>query len=243
MPRSPRLLVLALGLVAAACGRAAAPVVDPGDGGDYFPRIDPADFVEAVDNPYLPLRVGSRWVYEGRSDGENERVEIVVTDRRRNVMGVPAVVVRDTVTVGGALVEDTFDWFAQDRAGNVWYFGEEVEDYEDGRVVSTAGSWEAGVDGARPGVVMPARPAVGDAFRQEFHRGHAEDMFEVVRLGASLTVPYGRFDDVLVTRDWTPLEARVVEQKYYARGVGKIREEKTAGGQASVDLVTYTAGP
>jgi len=244
MHSSSRSLALGLALLAASCGDdpSASPVVDPGDGGRYAPRIDPAGFVEIVDNPFLPLGVGGRWVYEGESDGEKERIEVVVTDQRREVMGVSTVVVRDTVTVAGQLVEDTYDWYAQDRVGNVWYFGEDVKDFEAGKVVSTAGSWEAGVDGALPGIVMPARPAVGETFRQEFYRGQAEDMFEIIRVDGTLTVPYGRFADVLVTRDWTPLDAAVVEEKYYARGPGKIREEKAAGGKGFVELVTYTPG-
>ena len=158
-----------------------SPVVDPGDGGSYHPEIKPEDFVAAIDHPYLPLRPARPWVYEGDGDeGEPERVEVVVTSERREVMGVSTVVVRDTVTIDGELVEDTFDWFAQDRDGNVWYFGEDVKDYEDGKLVSTAGSWEAGVDGALPGIVMPAEPAVGDAYRQEYLAGEAEDMAEVL---------------------------------------------------------------
>jgi hypothetical protein len=221
----------------------ATPVVDPGDGGNYAPTVDPTDFVDGIDNAYLPFTPGSRWVYEGTSDGESETVEVTVTPERREVMGVSTVVVRDTVTVGGALVEDTFDWFAQDKEGNVWYFGEEVEDYENGKVASTAGSWEAGVDGALPGIVMPATPAVGDAFRQEYFAGEAEDMFEILGLDESVQVPFGTFEGVLVTEDWSPLEPDVVESKYYARGVGKIKEEKVAGGEGVAELVTFETGP
>lgn len=218
------------------------PVIDPGDGGDYEPKIDPATFLDVVDNPYLPLTVGSRWVYEGTSDGETERIEVVVTDERREVMGVSAVVVRDTVTVDGALAEDTYDWFAQDAEGNVWYFGEESTDYEDGQPVSTEGSWEAGVDGALPGIVMPADPTVGFAYRQEFYEGEAEDMGEILRLGRRTEVAAGSFDDVLVTRDWNPLEPDVVEEKYYAPGVGLVFETKTAGGEESAELVEFMPG-
>ena len=218
-----------------------APVVDPGDGGNYDPEIDPASFVDVIDNPYLPLSVGSRWVYEGESDGEVERIEVVVTGDRKEVMGISAFVIRDTVSVGGEVVEDTLDWFAQDADGNVWYLGEESKDYEDGEVVSTKGSWEAGVDGALPGIVMPAEPAVGDAYRQEFYAGEAEDMMEILEVGTSVEVPAGNYDDVLVTEDWNPLEPDVVENKYYARGVGVVREEKVGGGEAA-ELVEFTPG-
>jgi hypothetical protein len=157
-------------------------------------------------------------------------------------MGISAVVVRDTVTMEGELVEDTYDWFAQDRDGNVWYLGEETAEYEDGEVVSTEGSWEAGVDGALPGIVMPAQPAVGDAYRQEFYAGEAEDLAEVVRLGASETVPFGDVDDLVVIEEWNPLEPEAVEEKYFAPGVGLVLEVKTAGGEGRVELLEHTPG-
>ncbi|MGH9178861.1 MAG: hypothetical protein ACRD0N_09950 [Acidimicrobiales bacterium] len=240
-----------VGVIAAGCGDNggddtsgnAAPVIDPGDGGDYAPVLEPADFVDVIDNPFLPLLPGSRWVYQGESDGETERIEVVVTDERRTVMGAQATVVRDTVTdADGALVEDTFDWFAQDRDGNVWYLGEDSREYEDGQVASTEGSWEAGVDGALPGIVMPAQPTVGFAYRQEYYAGEAEDMAEVVRVDEAKTVRFGDFDDVVVTRDWNPLEPDVVEEKYYAPGVGLIFETKTVGGEEHVELIQYTRG-
>ena len=220
-------------------GPETSPVIDPGDGGSYEPDIDPVNFVAVVDNPYFPMLVGSRWVYEGEADGETERVEIVVTEQRKTVMGIAATVVRDSVYVDDELVEDTYDWFAQDRDGNVWYLGEDSREIDDGEVVSTEGSWEAGVDGALPGIVMPAEPAVGDAYRQEYYVGDAEDMFEIIAVGGSVEVPAGRFEEVVTTRDWTPLEPDVVEEKQYAPGVGKLREEKTAGGDDISELVEF----
>jgi hypothetical protein len=220
---------------------AAEPVVDPGDGGDYQPQIDSANFVESVDNPYLPLVPGTGWVYEGEGDeGESERIEVTVTDERREVMGISATVVRDSVYADGELIEDTWDWYAQDRDGNVWYLGEDTAEYENGEVVNTEGAWEAGVDGALPGIVMPADPQVGDSYRQEYYAGEAEDMFEVTEVGASRTVPAGSYEDVLVTTDWTPLEPEVVEQKSYAPGIGVIAEEKTEGGTGYAELVEFT---
>jgi hypothetical protein len=218
---------------------AAEPLIDPGDGGRYEPAIDAADFVAGVDNPYMPLAPGARWVYEGEADGETERVEVTVTDERKEVMGVAAVVVRDTVTAGGELVEDTRDWFAQDRAGNVWYLGEETAEYEEGEVTSTEGSWQAGVDGALPGIVMPADPAVGDAYRQEYLEGEAEDLAEVLRLDATATVPTGEYRDLLVTEEWNPLDPEPVEEKYYARGIGLVLEVTTRGGDERVELVEH----
>lgn len=214
-------------------------VIDPGDGGDYAPEIDPADFVDVVDNPYLPLPAGARWVYEG----DGERVEVVVTDERKEILGIEATVVRDTVTdESGQLVEDTFDWFAQDVDGNVWYLGEDSTSYEDGQPVNTEGSWEAGVDGAEPGIVMPADPVEGDAYRQEFYAGEAEDLAEVRRFEASLDTPTDTYTDVLVTGEWTPLEPDVVEEKYYAEGVGMVLEIKVAGGTGRLDLVSFDPG-
>lgn len=220
----------------------AVPVIDPGDGGVYEPVIDPATFTTTIDNPYYSLAPGSRWVYEGEAADGPERIEVVVTDEKKVVDGVTTVVVRDTVTVDGAVVEDTYDWYAQDAQGNVWYFGEDVKDYENGVVSSTAGSWEAGVDGAVPGIVMPAAPAVGDVYRQEFLAGEAEDMFEITAVDGSLTVPFGAVDRVVTTKDWTPLEADVVEEKQYASGVGKVREEKVTGGFGWVELVSFEPG-
>jgi hypothetical protein len=235
-------LAVAIGLVAAGCGgapqegsRAArnpAPVSSP-----YEPRIDPTDFVPEIDNPYLPLPVGRTLVYEGVSGGERERIEITVTTRTREVMGITTVVVRDRAYVAGSLVEDTFDWFAQDRRGNVWYFGEATAEYEDGEIVSRAGSWEAGVDGAQPGVVMLGEPRAGDRYRQEFLEGEAEDMARVRATGESVAVPAGVFRDVLVTEDWTPLEPGVLEHKSYAPGVGVVLERLVEGGSGVLRLV------
>ena len=217
-------------------------VIDPGDGGNYHPDIDPADFGGPIDNPYLPLVPGSRWVYEGTSEDGNERIEVVVTDDTRKVMGIDAVVVRDTVSLEGDVTEDTYDWFAQDSDGNVWYMGEDTKEYENGKVTSTGGSWEAGVDGALPGIVMPGEPAVGQAYRQEFYPGEAEDLAEVLRLDASETVSSKQYDDLLVIEEWNPLEPDVVEEKSYARGIGVILEVKTVGGEERAELVEFTPG-
>ncbi len=213
------------------------PVIDPGDGGQYSPQLDPADFTTTIDNPYLPLIPGTRWVFEGG----NERVEVVVTDDTRLVGGIEAVVVHDTAYQDGEMVEDTFDWFAQDRDGNVWYLGEDTAEYENGKITSHAGAWEHGVDGAYAGIVMPATPQVGDAFRQEFLVGEAEDMFEISDLAGQVSVPLGDYDGLVVTRDWTPLEPDSIEQKYYARGVGLVLSEKIAGGTGREALVSWTA--
>ncbi len=217
------------------------PVIDPGDGGDYEPSIDPANFVEVVDNVYFPLSPGSRWVYEGESDGVAERIEVEVLDERRDIMGISAVVVHDTVYVAGELAEDTYDWYAQDTDGNVWYLGEATQEFDDGEV-SDAGSWEYGVDGALPGIVMLASPTIGDAYRQEYYAGEAEDMGEVIEVGATVTIGLGEYTDVVVTEDWTPLEPDVIENKSYAPGIGVIHETDVAGGDETVELVDFTPG-
>jgi hypothetical protein len=220
----------------------AAPVIDPGDGGNYQPEIDPTTFVDVIDNPYLPYPSGASWTYEGTEDGETEQVKVTVTPQHKEIMGISATVVRDTVTVDGEVVEDTYDWFAQDRDGNVWYLGEDSTEFENGKAVSTKGSWEAGVDGALPGIVMQAHPEVGQAYRQEYYVGEAEDLAEVGGLDATESVPFGDFDQLLVIKEWNPLEPDVVEEKYFARGVGLVLEVKTEGGEGRGELIDHTPG-
>jgi hypothetical protein len=205
--------------------------------------VEPADFVSGIDNPWLPLTPGSTWVYESIGAEEVERIEVVVLQETRDVMGVVSTVVRDTVTVEGELVEDTYDWYAQDAEGNVWYMGEETAEYENGEVISTAGAWEAGVDGALPGIVMQAEPEVGDAYRQEFYPGEAEDMAEVVRVGVAEELAEESFEDLVVIEEWTPLEPDVIEEKSYAAGVGVVLEEVIEGGSGRIELVSFTPGP
>ena len=232
-------------LIGAACGDDSSdsertPVIDPGDGGNYAPDLDPADFVRLIDNPFLPFIPGSRWVYE--SDDGSERIEVVVLDETREILGITATLVRDTVTEDGELVEDTVDWYAQDCDGNVWYLAEDSKELEDGEVVSTAGSWEAGVDGAFPGIVMQADPRVGQSYRQEFYAGEAEDLAEILQLDGSETVPLGSFTQLLVVREWNPLEPEVIENKYYARGTGVVLELEVAGESGRVELVSFEPG-
>jgi hypothetical protein len=223
-------------------GAAAAAPSSPAAGTPYAPEIDPADFTTRIDNRYWPLQPGTTFVYDGTSDGEKEHNEVAVTSQTKTSLGVRCVVVRDTVTVDGELTEDTLDWYAQDKTGNVWYFGEESKSYENGKVASTEGSWEAGIDGAQPGILMPADPKVGDEYRQEYYAGEAEDMAAVLKLGGSVTVPYGTFDDVLVTKEWSPLEPDVVEHKTYAPGVGLILSESVQGEQERLELIDIQTG-
>lgn len=204
-------------------------------------RLDPADFVGTIDNPYWPMLPGTRWVYrESDVEGSAQRVEVMVTTRTREILGIDATVVHDVVRDHGELVENTFDWFAQDVCGNVWYLGENTREYENGEVVSTAGSWEAGVDGAQAGVNMPADPQVGLAYRQEFLAGEAEDAAEVLSLDEQAQVPFGHFRDVLLTKDFTTLEPRVLEYKLYAAGIGPVLVLGVSGGSDREDLIRFT---
>jgi hypothetical protein len=196
----------------------------------YAPHINPAEFTTKVDNKYFPLKPGTTFFY----DGGAERDEFAVTHSTKTVMGVECVVVNDKAWENGKLIEQTYDWHVQDNKGNVWYFGEDTKEYENGKVVSTKGSWEAGVDGAKPGIIMQAHPKVGQSYRQEYYKGEAEDMAKAISLNESVTVPYGSFDGVLETKEWTPLEPGYVEHKYYARGVGQVY----GGGLELVDVKT-----
>jgi hypothetical protein len=206
--------------------------------------LDPADFVERIDNPFLPFLPGSRWVYrETDTAGARQRVTVTVTDRTRPIEGIEATVVHDKVTERGALVENTFDWYAQDACGNVWYLGENTREYEDGEVVSTEGSWEHGVDGAMAGVVMPADRQVGLAYRQEYYAGEAEDRGEIASLDEQAQVPFGHFRDVVMTKDTTPLQPRVLEYKFYAEGIGVVLAVGISGGSDREELVQFTPGP
>jgi hypothetical protein len=231
-------LVLVAVLVGTGCGDDSRPAT--GEGSPKVERRampDPADFVTTIDNPYLPLLPGTRWIYASTSSEGDERIVVEVTDEVRDVAGVTATVVHDTVTdERGRIVEDTFDWFAQDADGNVWYLGEDTKAYANGDV-STEGSWEAGVDGAEAGIVMLSDPAPGDAYQQEYYEGEAEDQAEVLALDAEVTVPFGTFNDMVKTADFTPLEPDVVEHKYYARGIGFVFEEMVEGGDDRVSLV------
>jgi len=185
----------------------------------YNPTINPADFVSVIDNPLFPLVPGTWYVYQS----SEERGVVTVTNSTKQILGVTTIVVHDVVTVGGQVTEDTYDWYAQDTAGNVWYFGEDAKQYEGGLFVGTEGSWEAGVDGAKPGIVMHAiQPAIGSPYRQEYYTCVAEDQAEVVSLSEPVTVPYGSFANCLQTHEFSDLEPDANEDKYYAPGVGLV---------------------
>jgi hypothetical protein len=206
--------------------------------------LDPADFTVEIDNPYWPMQPGSRWLYREK-DGEGgvQRVVVTVTDETKRIAnGIEARVVHDVVSEGGEPVEVTDDWYAQDSAGNVWYLGERTAEYENGKVVSRAGSWEAGVDGAQPGVIMPAEPKPGMAYRQEHYAGEAEDRAKVLSVNEQAEVPFGHFSDVLLTKDLVPLEPKVLEYKLYARGIGPLLVLDVSGAAGREELIEFRKG-
>ncbi len=205
----------------ASVAAATAPVAKPTSSlPPYKPVIDPAAFTDKITNPLFPLTPGTTYIYEGTRDGVPRHAELSVTNETKTIMGVVCIVVRDVLTSNNALVEKTTDWYAQDKDGNVWYFGEDTAEYENGAVTSTAGTWLAGVDGALPGMVMKAAPAVGDAYRQEYRPGEAEDFAKVLQLDASWVVPMGSYTHVVVTEDTDLLDPAKLEQKFYAPSVG-----------------------
>src|SRR5918997_2987021 len=207
-------------VLVAGCGGSSSEAGGTGESSqkDYAPHINPADFAITIDNEYFPLEPGTTFVCEGGA----QHGEMTVTSDTKRVMGVECVVVDHKEWENGKLIERTNDWFAQDKKGTVWYFGEDTKEYENGKVVSTKGSWEAGVDGAKPGIIMPADPKVGESYRQEYYPGEAMDMAKVLGLNETVRVPYGSFDQVLETKEWTPLEPGFSEKKYYVRGVGPL---------------------
>jgi hypothetical protein len=224
--------------IAAACGLVIGPVA----GGSA--AVASPEFTTHIDNPYLPMSPGSRWVYhETAADGTSQRVVVRVTHRTKRIAnGVTARVVRDTATSKGQVVEDTFDWYAQDGRGNVWYLGEDTKEYENGKVVSTHGSWEAGVRGARAGIVMPAHPRPGMQYRQEYLKGEAEDSARILSVDDQAEVEVGHFEHVVLTKEWNPLEPKVLEYKLYARGVGPVLALTVSGGSDREELVSFHRG-
>jgi len=206
----------------------------------YDPPIDPARFVEGIDNPFAPFAVGARRVYEKETDEGLERVVVEVPGETREILGVVCTVVRDRVFLDGVLIEDTVDWLAQDVDGNVWYFGEISQSFEAGQLVDLDGSFEAGKDGAKPGLWMKASPAVGDFYRQEWKPGEAEDVVQVLDLDADVDAPYADTGPLLQTLDFTPLEPGQTEYKFYAPGIGLVLETDPEDPSDRLALVEVT---
>ena len=204
-----------------------------------LPDVAGVTFVAAVDNPYFPLPVGATWTYQATTPEGIERIEVEVLAETRTIQGVVATIVKDTVYLDDVIVEDTFDWYAQDATGNVWYLGEDTCEFVDGVCDGIhAGAWEWGVDGAVPGIIMFATPAVdGQPYYQEFSSGVAEDVGEVIEVGASVTVPAGAYIDCIKTRDTSTLDPELSEIKIYCRDVGNVFVEEP---DFNVELMSVT---
>ena len=237
---------LLVGAAVVALGTAAGGAVAAQGPGGKLPQgservnLDPADFTAEITNPYWPMRSGSRWIYrETDSQGAKQRVVVTVTDRTKKIAdGVTARVVHDAVTEGGKPVELTDDFYAQDGAGNIWYLGEATTEYENGKPSSTAGSFEAGLDGAQAGVIVPARPRPGLSYREEYRKGEAEDRARIVSLREKAEVPAGYYPRVLMTRNVNPLSPKELEFKFYARGVGPVLTVSVSGGSDREELLS-----
>jgi hypothetical protein len=249
-PLAGLILVAVLGFVACGGDNGGAGSSPSGSSASRLPQggervdLDPADFTTAIDNPYLPMTPDDRRVYRVTDpEGTRERAVATVTDGTRRIAnGITARVVHTRVSEGGETIEDNRAWYAQDGAGNVWYLGERGRELANGQVKSTKGSWEAGVDGAQPGVIMPARPALGLAYREEHYSGIAEDRAEVFSLGERAEVPFGRFRDVLLIKESEGIERALLDYKFYARGVGPVLGIEVSAGSGREELVNYTPG-
>jgi hypothetical protein len=208
--------------------------------GKYSPSIDPSNFVTTIDNRYWPLKPGTGYHYQGVRGTTPQTDDEIVTTQTKRILGIPCVVVRDTVSEKSGPVERTFDWYAQDKQGNVWYMGEDSLEKTHGHFVKASDSWESGVNGAQPGIIMPGNPQPGDAYRQEYYPpGQALDLARVLKTDGSVTVPAGSYHGLLVTSERSPLEPQT-EQKYYAPGLGDVEEKVVKGHHEEFKLVSVT---
>ena len=238
--------ILSLGTLAAAWGTLAAPGAFPAHARPTASRGTPAmppasSFSARVDNQWFPLKPGARYVYTGIKDGKRSRDVVTVTRQTKKIEGVSCIVVQDRLYLRGRLGERTTDWYSQDTPGNVWYFGETTAELDaHGHVTSTEGTWTAGVDGAKPGIYMPANPRLRQSGQQEFYKGHAGDHFKVIGLFGSVAPP--GTTNTLLTQEWTPLEPGVLDHKMYVRGIGTVLEQTEKGGNERNELVSVTRG-
>jgi hypothetical protein len=208
--------------------------------GPYSPVIRPGDFVNTIDNRYFPLKPGMAFHYRGYSGETPQTDDTVVTHQTKRILGIRCTVVRDTVSEHGRPVERTFDWYAQDKSGNVWYMGENSLELKNGHFVRASDSWRSAVNGAKPGIIMQGHPRPGDVYRQEYYPpGGALDQARVLGVRPALKVPYGTFARALTTAEWSPVEPQL-EKKYYAAGTGEVQEQVVQGGHERFQLVGVT---
>jgi hypothetical protein len=211
--------------------------------GTYSPKIDPSNFGTTIDNPYFPLKPGTTFLYKGVAEnGKTPQTdEMFVTHQTKVILGVTSVVVRDTVSSHGKPIERTFDWYAQDKYGNVWYMGEDTREVRNGHFVKMGDSWEAGVNGAEPGIIMPGQPRPNVEYRQEYYPRHALDQARVLGSGGPIQVPYGSYPSTLLTVETSPqIDPGIAEDKYYVAGVGDIKEQTVSGVHEEIELVRVT---
>lgn len=232
--------ILAASAIAAGAVVAATTSADGAAAHRVAPTVDPGQFTHPQRNDYFPLEPGTVTRLRGTDDGQRFSEAVTVTDQTKMIQGVRTTVVRDVVRrADGSLAERTHDWYATDDDGRVWYFGERTATYDErGAVESREGSWQAGVDGAQAGTIMPPHPQPTQAFRQEYWKGHAEDQAWVVRRGGATTVPYGHVRHILRTYEWSRLEPGVMSLKLYAPGIGIVREKDVSGGSEVFELVS-----
>ena len=205
---------------------------------NYNPSINPENFVDDVTNTYFPLIAGTVFTYQSQTEEGLETIVVTVLSDKKTVAGVSCTVVRDIVSIDGQMIEDTHDWYAQDKDGNVWYMGEDVSNYENGVLADHEGSFETGVDGAKAGIIMLANPVLEMPYRQEYYFNKAEDWGKVVEKGVTVSTTFGIFNNCIKTADWNALEPDAsMEFKYYAPNVGVVKEE-IEGSSEYVDLIS-----
>jgi hypothetical protein len=208
--------------------------------GKYAPKIVPANFVKQFSNPYFPMIPGTTFTYEGKTEKGNERNEVTITTKTKKILGVTCAVVSGSIYLDDKLAEKTSGWYAEDKNGNIWFFGQDARQYKDGKTAGSGGSWQAGLKGAQPGIIMQARPEIGVSYRQDYYKGKAEDMAQVVSLSETASVPNGDYKDLLLIKTWSALEPTLVENKFYAKDVGLILIKGVQGWDWELQLVKIT---
>jgi hypothetical protein len=239
MPRRKRVAVAAAGAVAALAIGVPSIVSASSNGALYEPHLKASDFTTKIDNRYFPLPVGRTWIYKGVKDGKPQIDRVTVTSMTKRVAeGITTRAISDVAkTPQGKLLEKTTDWYAQDKGGNVWYFGEKTAAYLAGGKIDRSGSWEAGVKDGEPGIIMLANPRIPDAYRQEYQKGNAEDTAWIVNRATSFTVPYGTIHNALTSLEFARIEPKVVDEKVYAPGIGIAFERSLTGPPEVAKLV------